>query len=109
MTSHQVGILLVSMIAMFFIVGTTCLILDSFIKSKQPERICYRKPKPTYTNYYEENYPESNSVIIDYEGGILEEKDDSQSTVSGINTSGDSLNSPFLNFDDDDDFNHLLK
>lgn len=108
MTDHQVSILLVSIIAFLFLGGTTCLILDSFLKKNEPERIYYKKSKSPYSqdsiSSYDYDYLENNSVIID-DQNLYNEED---STVSGINEPSNQLDSSMLNFDDDD-FNPLTK
>lgn len=108
MTEHQVGILLVSIISILFLVGTTCLILDSFLKKNEQERIYYKKSKSShpqdFNSSYDYNYLENNSVIIDDKNLQNEE----ESTVSGINESSNPLDDSVLNFDDDD-FNLFIK
>jgi hypothetical protein len=109
MTEHQVSILLVSIIAILFLCGTICLILDSFLKKNEPEITYYKKSKSPYyqdsISSYDYDYLENNSVIIDDQNSQNEEED---STISGINEPSNTLDGFMLNFDDDD-FNPLTK
>lgn len=108
MTEHQVSILLVSIIAILFLCGTICLILDSFLKKNEPEIIYHKKSKSPYSqdsiSSYDYDYLENNSVIIDDQNLYNEE----ESTISGINEPSNTLDGFMLNFDDDD-FNPLTK
>lgn len=59
MDQHTVGICLVTTIALIFIIGVTCILIDIIRPTKPKEKIVYKKP--SYNKY--EEYEISSDLI----------------------------------------------